>query len=207
MLYYIGKILLAVFFKLFCRIKFIDQQKIPTTGGLIVASNHVSYYDPFAVGSGLNRKIRWMAKKELFEEKLVGFLISIMAAFPVERGKGDLKAVKQAVKFLKSGEIIGIFPEGTRSVDGTVGEPQQGLGLISVMSGAPVTPAAIVGTLNARIKSGIVPKFRQIVVKYGEAIYPDKIEGTKKEKIDTITRMTIESIRKLKEELQTEWEP
>ncbi|MCE1245709.1 MAG: 1-acyl-sn-glycerol-3-phosphate acyltransferase [Firmicutes bacterium] len=208
MLYDVGKFFLNLFYKGCCRIKFIDDQKVPPTGGQIIASNHVSYYDPFAVGLGVKRKIHYMAKKELFEESaLVANFITMMGAFPVDRGKADRKAIQKALNLLKSGEAVGIFPEGTRSEDGEVGEGQHGMAMFSVMAGVPIVPAAVIGTQNVRIKGGIIPRFRQIFVKYGDPVYPDQFDGTKKEKLQKITIAVLDSIRNLKKELETEWEP
>lgn len=207
MLYWFGKFFLTVFFKSFCKIKYFDQQKVPEDRGIIIASNHVSYYDPFAVGTGLKHKIHWMAKKELFEEKFIGPLISIMASFPVDRDGIDRNAIKEAIDIIKKGEVLGIFPEGTRSSDGVIGEGQKGAAMLSVMSGAPIVPAALVGSLNCRIRTFPFPKFKRIFVKYGDPIYPEQFEGKKKDKLDKITDKTMESIRKLKEELEAEWVP
>jgi 1-acyl-sn-glycerol-3-phosphate acyltransferase len=208
MLYSLGKFFLYVFYKGCCRIKFIDRQKVPPTGGQIIASNHVSYYDPFAIGLGINRKTHYMAKRELFEDSaLVGSFISMMGAFPVDRNKADRKAIQRALELLKGGQVVGIFPEGTRSEDGEVGEGQLGMAMLSVMSGTPIVPAAVIGTQNVRIKKGLIPKFRQIFVKYGDPVYPDQFEGTKKEKLQKITDAVLEAIRNLKKELEAEWEP
>jgi len=203
MLYWVGRFILIAFFKVFCKIKYFDQDKIPTEGGFIIASNHVSYYDPFAVGSGLTKKIHFMAKKELFKNWLMRVFITIMASFPVDREKVDIGAIRESLKILKKGEVVGIFPEGKRSDDGTVGEGHGGAAMISLMSGAPITPAAMIGTLNARIKSGLIPKFKRIVIKYGDPIHPNDFKGNKKERISQITNKVIESIRRMKKELET----
>ena len=207
MFYWFGKFLLTLFFKIFCKIKFKDQQKIPSEKGIIVASNHVSYYDPFAVGTGLKRKIHWMAKKELFEEKFIGPLISLMASFPVDRENLDRGVLKKSLQIIKDGDALGIFPEGTRSEDGTIGEGNKGVAVISLMSGAPIVPAALVGSLHCLVRTTPFPKFQRILVKYGDPIYPDQFEGKKKEKIEKITQKVMESIRQLKEDLDTEWVP
>lgn len=204
MLYKIGRFLLRLFYHNFCKLKYIDNDKIPKTGGIILASNHVSYHDPFVVGTVLKkRRINFMAKKELFEHKFMGKFITIMGAFPVERDKVDRKAIKKALNLLKNGEAVGMFPEGTRSTDGTVGKGKHGTAMISLMANVPIVPTAITGTLNAKIKSGIIPKYKQIIVKYGDPIYPDQFEGSRKEKMQKITDKVIESIRKLKEDLET----
>jgi len=203
MLYKIGRFLLRIFYKVFCKLKYIDGDRIPKTGGLVLASNHVSYHDPFVVGLVIRkRRVNYMAKTELFEQKYVGRFITIMGAFPVERDKVDRKAIKKAVGFLKNGEVVGMFPEGTRSKDGKVGEGKHGAAMLSLMADVPIVPAAVTGTLNAKLKSGIIPKYKQVTVKYGDPIYPNQFEGSRKEKMYEITDKVIDSIRKLKEDLE-----
>lgn len=206
MLYWTVRYLLILFFKVFCKIKYIDAENIPKKGGFILASNHVSYYDPFAVGTPVVNKVHFMAKKELFEEPLMGWVITKLGAFPVDREKSDLRAIKTALEILKSGEVVGIFPEGTRSKDGEVHDAQRGTATISIMAKVPVVPAAVVGTKDAMM-SKFPPKWKRIMVKYGKPIYPEDFKGSKKERIEKMTHAIIDSIRDMKKELENIWEP
>ncbi len=205
MFYPIGKFGLQCFFTLCCRIKYIDQNNVPPTGGIIVASNHTSYYDPFAVGAGIRQKINYMSKQELFQG-LQGWFITRMGAFPVNRDRIDRGALKTAIEIIKRGEAVGIFPEGTRSDDGSVGEGQMGAAMLSLQTGAPVVPAAHIGTQGCLVRK-FPPRWKRIMIKYGKPLHPDDFDGNRKEKMRQMTRSIMESIQQLKKELEEVWVP
>ena len=131
MLYAIGKALSAAVCRIFGRWKVLGRENVPTTGGALLCANHVSYIDPPALGGGCPRPVRFMAKSELFKLPVLGFLIRRVGAFPVKRGTADRTALRKAVELLESGEIVGMFPEGTRSLDGKLQEPELGVGMIA----------------------------------------------------------------------------
>lgn len=200
-----GKALLLAFYHSCTRIKFLRRDRLPKEGGYICASNHVSYYDPFAVGIGLPVHINYMAKRELFDEPFA-FFIKMMKAYPVDRDKMSRKTLKYSIDLLKNGSVVGIFPEGTRSEDGEIHEGQRGAATISMMADVPVVPAALIGSQNALIRK-FPPKWKQIIVLYGDPIYPNEFEGTKRERIEKFTVRIIEEIKNLKKELEETWEP
>ncbi|MCZ7627198.1 MAG: 1-acyl-sn-glycerol-3-phosphate acyltransferase [Candidatus Methylomirabilis sp.] len=128
------------------RLQIEGQEHIPRTGPGIVAANHVSYIDPIIIGIAVRRPVRFMAKKELFSSPLFGWLIRQLGAFPVNRDRTNLQAFKLAASSLAAGEIVAIFPEGTRG-DGVKLRPAKpGIGLIAARTGAPVIPTFHQGT-------------------------------------------------------------
>ncbi len=143
------------------RFRVLDSEKVPRTGPLIVAANHVGYFDPPALGCALPRPIHYMAKQELFAIPVLGWLIRRLNAFPVDRSQGS-GAVKRAVEVLKSGAAMGIFPEGGRNREGT-NETKTGAALLHYLSGAPIVPAYIAGTARAN-------RLAPITVVYGEPL-------------------------------------
>ncbi len=113
--------------------------------GCIVYSNHISLLDPIVVGCFTRRPIRFMAKEELFRNRLFGFvLFRLLGAFPVNRGKSDIAAIKNAIRLLKNGEVLGMFPEGTRSRTGEMLDAEPGLSMIAVRAKVPVVPVALI---------------------------------------------------------------
>lgn len=121
------------------------NENVPTEGGAIVASNHLSFLDPPALGAALPRRTYFFAKSELFVP-FFGFLIRKCYAFPVERGGADMGATREAIRLLRAGEFMVMFPEGTRSRDGELQELNLGAVLLASRAGVPVLPAAIRGT-------------------------------------------------------------
>jgi len=126
------------------------RENVPLEGPLLVVSNHLNNADPPIVGAGIaRRRIRWMAKIELFKLPL-GLIIRLWGAFPVRRFDADLAAMLNAERILKRGGVIGMFPEGTRSRTGYMGPPHPGTAMIALRSGATIVPCAITGTERLR---------------------------------------------------------
>jgi len=123
-------------------------ENIPTKGGVIVASNHLSYLDPPLIASVLPRRATFMARRGLFNIPLLGWLIRHYA-FPVDREKTHPSTIKEALRRLKDGEVLVIFPEGQRSKTGRLLEGKPGIGMIARIAGAPVIPTLIIGSDKA----------------------------------------------------------
>ena len=117
---------------------------------MILASNHRSFLDPFALGTCLPRPIYFMAKQEIFRNPFVGWLLNCLGAFPVKRGESDAESTKTSLMLLERGEAVVIFPEGTRIRRGSLGRPRRGVGRLALESGAPVVPIAVSGSEHAR---------------------------------------------------------
>ncbi len=127
------------------RWKVTGLENFPAEGGVIAAANHTSYWDPVIIGCAINRRIHFMAKAELFDIPLLGLLIRKLHAFPVHRDKSDRRALRQATEVLKAGNVLGVFPEGTRSSTGELLKPHLGTALIAFKAGVPIVPIALIG--------------------------------------------------------------
>ncbi|MCR4861200.1 MAG: 1-acyl-sn-glycerol-3-phosphate acyltransferase [Ruminococcus sp.] len=165
-MYYVLKFLVRLAFRIAFNLHYEGKKNIPKGTAIIFACNHRSNGDPPIVGCGCPGRQTFMAKEELFENKLFAWLIRSLGAFPVARGKGDTGVIDKAVDNLNSGKNLMIFPEGTRSKDGKVGRGHTGAALIAARSGKPVVPVGIV--------FGEKLKFRtRVTVKFGEPIMPE----------------------------------
>jgi 1-acyl-sn-glycerol-3-phosphate acyltransferase len=125
----------------------LGREHIPEHGPAIIASNHRSFFDPFILGTMARRPMYYVAKRELFEiHPVLSWLLSALGAFPVDRGHGDRDTIATARELLARGELVLIFPEGTRTRPGPLGRPRRGVGRLALETGAPVIPVAIIGT-------------------------------------------------------------
>ena len=131
-------------YKLFYNFHIEGMENIPQDRALVMASNHRSYADPVILTMPMKRPVTYMAKEELFKNKLFGWFITKLGAFPVKRGTGDMQVIEDSVAILNSGRNLVIFPEGTRSKDGKVGKGKTGVALIAAKSGADVLPCGII---------------------------------------------------------------
>jgi 1-acyl-sn-glycerol-3-phosphate acyltransferase len=145
-IYGLMRALFRVFFRLCGSWEVLGHEHVPEQGAVLIAPNHLSFLDPPLMGCALKRPGWFMAKAELFKIPGLRWLITHMHAYPVKRGVADRAAMKRTLDFLKNGEIVCVFPEGTRSVDGSLGPIEIGIGLLAVKSGAPIVPAGIRGT-------------------------------------------------------------
>jgi len=130
------------------RLEVLGAHHIPPEGGLVLASNHVSYWDPVIVCCAFpkTRQVHFMAKAELFEIPLLGLFMKKVGAFPVRRGGADRSAIRTALQHLQSGQVVGIFPEGTRNKSEGMLEPHLGAAMLALRTGSPVLPAAVIGS-------------------------------------------------------------
>lgn len=155
----------------FYHVKVEGRENIPSEPGFIIVSNHRTFADPplLAVTS-MCARFSFVAKEELFRNKLFGWLIRKLGAFPVVRGSGDLKVIDDSIARLAEGRNLVIFPEGTRNKDGKLGRGKSGVALIAARSGATVVPAAIVF-------KGRKLRFRQkVIVRYGKPILSEELD-------------------------------
>ncbi|AEG15408.1 1-acyl-sn-glycerol-3-phosphate acyltransferase [Desulfofundulus kuznetsovii DSM 6115] len=146
MFYRFARALCRVILALIRRWKVVGAHHLPPSGGVLVVSNHVSYWDPVVVGCALDRQVHFIAKAELFGIPLLGPVIRALGAFPVRRGGGDRQAIRRALELLKQGRVVGIFPEGTRSKSGELLEPHLGAAMLALRAKVPVLPVAVINT-------------------------------------------------------------
>lgn len=187
-LFYIGRFVCYLVCKIMWRYKVRGHENIPAGGGFLVASNHVSYIDPPLVGSAVKRPLFFMAKQELFDVPVLGFILRNANVFPVRRGSQDMSAIRYTLNVLKSGKGVLVFPEGTRSKDGNFGEARAGSGMIACYAQVPVVPVRVFNSYNASV-------FTRIEVVFGKPIYPPKEYN--REIYQQFSEQILEEIKKL----------
>lgn len=154
-----------ILFKILYRIEVQGSIDLPENKGYIICSNHLNMFDPVFIACFTDRQISFMGKKELFDKPILGGLFRKLGAFPVDRSKGDLGALKTAIEILNSNNVMAMFPEGTRSKTGEFGEFKRGAALIASRADVPIVPVKIVG--NYRL-------FSKMELRIGEPLYPTK---------------------------------
>ncbi len=171
-LYWIGRSITHVTGRVVFGIRLYGREHIPKSGPFILASNHISYFDPPLVGSFIPRELFFFAKKELFDNKIFGWIIWRTNARPVRRGQMDRQALATSLQILREGYGLTMFPEGTRSKTRELLPPKPGLGLLAAKAACPVVPAYIHGA--NRLKDCLLRRDR-LSLSYGEPIPADWI--------------------------------
>lgn len=133
----------------YCRTKYTGRENIPADGPFIVASNHISNIDPFILGASMWRRFNYLAKVELFDTPSKDWFFRQVGAIPIKRGTSDFRALREALRRMKAGTPLILFPEGTRGYSDRAKEPQPGVGFLTRKSGLPVIPARIEGSDKA----------------------------------------------------------
>lgn len=166
--YRIGWTCFRVMYAAYFRWRVFNAERVPLSGGVILASNHSSFLDPPLVGSGLNRDINYLARESLFRYPGIGALLRSWNAVPVDRDGGGAKGLKMILGRLLQGNGIILFPEGTRTTDGNLQPARSGIGLTVIKSTAPVVPVRVFGTFEAYGKHIKIPRPHRVIVKYGQ---------------------------------------
>lgn len=172
------------------------REHIPSEGAVIIAPNHKSYFDPPLVGVAIKKRVvHYMAKEELFRNPFFGWILRQFGTFPVKRGSVDRTAVRQAVKELKNGNALGIFPEGTRIKRSGLGRFHSGMASLALMTGTPVIPVAIVGSTDMPYKKG------PLAVLIGMPIQVKK-QKVGSEEVEALNEAVKKEIQKLTDEYE-----
>ena len=199
-LYYVARCLLMPAMLIWFRLQRSGREHARTAGGLIVASNHRSFLDPFVIGALLpwRRRIQFVAKVELFEKAWIGWLLSRLGAFPIRRGQSDETAMETARLIVERGGTVIMFPEGTRHRTGSLGRPRRGVGRLALETGAPVLPVAVQGSEEVRRGWRIRP--RKVKLRAGTPLTFPRTERPSPGLAATVTERIWPNI-----ELQWEW--
>lgn len=149
MFYNLANLVLRFGFFVATRLRVEGRENVPATGSLMVAMNHMSFLDPLLMGVAVPRRIRWISKVENWNNPIMGAVLTLYGAFPVQRGEVDRAALSQALSILRGSDALGISPEGTRSKEGRLARAKPGAARLAVQTEATIIPVAIAGTEQA----------------------------------------------------------
>ncbi|GAC1326642.1 MAG: hypothetical protein NVSMB25_26090 [Thermoleophilaceae bacterium] len=196
--YWPARAIIQPFLLVYLRLRRVGREHIPSHGGVLLASNHRSFLDPFLIGCCIRRPIYFVAKRELFANRLQGWFLNSLGAFPIRRGESDEHAIETAKEILARGDAVVIFPEGTRVRSGSLGRPRRGVGRLALESGAPVVPIAVTGSERAR--RGLVVRPVKVAVRCGRPLTFPRVEGASSKLAAEVTARIWPCV-----ELQWEW--
>ncbi len=185
------------------RLRVSGREHVPARGGAVIAANHCSYLDPPVMAGCSNRRIvHFMARDTLFSNPVARWFFPRVGVIALDRTKGDLGALKKAIATLKEGQVIGLFPEGTRSPDGQMREAKGGIGFLIAKGNVPVVPLYISGTHAAFPKGADKLRPGRLVARFGPPISPEEIRAAMPAKNDyeAVGALVMSRIRALAEE-------
>ena len=174
--YLLGYSLSKAIAKTFFNYRVIGAENLIEKGPCIIAANHCSYLDPPLVGIACKRAIHYLARKSLLDVPILGSILPDLNVIPVDQKNADRSALMGAIRVIRHGGAVLIFPEGTRSEDGSLQAARPGLGMIAAKTGAPIVPLCITGSYEGLPKGARWPKTGQISVLIGSPIFSQKDE-------------------------------
>jgi 1-acyl-sn-glycerol-3-phosphate acyltransferase len=188
--YYLLKyVLLGPLLRLLFRPRIEGREHVPSTGAAIVAGNHLSFSDHFLMPAVLKRRITFLAKAEYFtgpgiKGRLTAFFFRSAGQIPVDRSgkEAGQAAIREGLGVLGKGELLGIYPEGTRSHDGRLYKGKVGVAVMALKAGVPVVPCAMIGTFEAQPPGKVIPNIHPVVIRFGEPLDFSRYAGMENEK-------------------------
>ena len=150
-------------------------EQIPKTGGLLVLSSHQSHLDPLLLGLATDRRLSSLARSSLFTFPPFGRVIAALGAVPIDRDASTITAMKTVIKRLREGAAVVVFPEGTRTASGKLGDMKNGFALLAKRAGVPIVPVAIVGAYECWPRTQMTPRPGRIRLEFGAVITADEV--------------------------------
>ena len=197
--FYRGLRLLSALPGVYFHLRVEGAARVPAAGPCIIAANHASYVDPIVLWMACPRHVRFIVDREQYQRPLVNWVAARTGAIPVENNPRDLGSLRRALLALKLGAVLGIFPEGGRSDDGSLKTGKPGAALLALRAGVPLLPAGIVGTFAAYSRHQRFPRPKPVLVRFGEPLdLPGSWRGhAAKDHLEAATTLLMERIKAL----------
>jgi 1-acyl-sn-glycerol-3-phosphate acyltransferase len=194
---------------LICRLLFRYRvhhaDRVPQEGACIIAANHASYLDPPLVGmAAKHRRVRFMARDTLYKNRAIRWMFDQFGCVAIDRTKGDVAALRAGIRVLRNGEVLGLFPEGTRTLDGELQPAKGGVGFLIAKGKAPVVPVYIRGSYEAMPKGRKGLRFPRIDIYFGHPMAPETLSSDEKgrSQYTVVGQKVMDAIAQLKAEAQ-----
>lgn len=172
-----AQLLLRLVFTLFFSYRSRHLERIPEAGGGLILANHQSYLDPLLIGLPMHRPVSFIARDSLFRIPIIGWILKLTYVMPINRDSAGTESVREGVRRMKAGYLVGIFPEGTRSTDGKLGKIKPGFVALARRSKLPIYPVGIAGAYRVMPKGGLRIFCRKVRVVYGEPIPAEQVQA------------------------------
>jgi 1-acyl-sn-glycerol-3-phosphate acyltransferase len=175
------------------------REHVPAVGGCLVVANHVSFFDPNAIGWALDREIYFLARKTLFNVPILGTMLKTVNVIPVDQQKPDMNGPRTVIKLLQQGEMVLLFPEGERSWKGDLLPGKPGAGMVACKANVPILPARVFGTYEILPRGASRPKHHPIRIVFGKPFHVPQAEAGigKKELYQRVSQQMMDEIAKL----------
>ena len=196
--YLLGYSLSKAIAKTFFNYRVIGAENMIEEGPCIIAANHCSYLDPPLVGVACKRAIHYLARKSLLDIPVLGPILPELNVIPVDQKNADRSALMGAIRVVKNGGAVLIFPEGTRSPDGKLQPARSGIGMIAAKTGAPVIPFNIAGAFDALPRGAVLPKRKEIAVIIGTPLQIDIVHSSSRQPYGRTSSIILEAIGALR---------
>ncbi len=180
MRYRVGRWFVRLFVKLYHRMRVEGRAHVPAEGGVLILSNHQSFLDIPIVAAALERHVAFVARDTLAKSAFLRFWMKGAGAILIRRGAPDRAALEEIVEHLKLGDCVVMFPEGTRTRDGSLGELRGGALLVARRAGVPIVPASIRGAIEAMPRGVRLPRPRRVAIRFGQPLQPRDPEALEK---------------------------
>lgn len=185
--------------RLWHQLKVVGSENVPLEGGLLIACNHISHLDPPSVGVAVPRRLRFVAKDELFRQFFLSWFLPTIGVIPIKRGSGGNVMLDKAAEEIEKGEAVVLFPEGTRSKTGRPGRARTGIIVLAARTGAPVLPVRVSGTYDCMPPGSVFPKPGPIQVAFGTPLTwaPGELDLDNREQMQKEAQRVLDKIMEL----------